>query len=77
MGIQAAKVPNLERSLKIRGIELGSLKSKGKIDGSDGELLRLKDEEIASLTAQRDRLYDIERQYEIAKEKCDALATEL
>ena len=44
-------MPNLERSLKIRGIELGSLKSKGKIDGSDGELLRLKDEEIASLTA--------------------------
>lgn len=68
-------MPNLERSLKIRGIELQSLKSKGKIDGSDGELLRLKDEEIASLAAERDRLYDIERQYEIAKEKCDALAT--
>lgn len=33
---EANKVPNLERSLKIKSIELNSLKFKGKSDGSEG-----------------------------------------
>jgi len=52
LNAEAAKVPNLERSLKIKNIELNSLKFKGKNDGFEGnELLRLKDEEISALTA--------------------------
>lgn len=59
-GVEAAKMPKLESSLKIREINLHSLKSKEN-RRSDGYLFDLKDEQIASLTDERDRHYDIEK----------------
>ena len=45
LGNEASKVPSLERTIKIKTIELSSMKFKGTPDpSSTNELLRLKDE---------------------------------
>lgn len=50
LGNEVSKIPSLERNLKIKTIELNSMKFKGNPDKSvDNELIKLKDEEIASL----------------------------
>ena len=50
LGNEVSKIPSLERNLKIKTIELNSMKFKGTPDKSvANELIKLKDEEIASL----------------------------
>ena len=50
LGNEVSKIPSLERNLKIKTIELNSMKFKGTPDKSAAnELIKLKDEEIASL----------------------------
>ena len=50
LGNEVSKIPSLERNLKIKTIELNSIKFKGTPDKSAAnELIKLKDEEIASL----------------------------
>ena len=62
LGNEVSKIPSLERNLKIKTIELNSMKFKGTPDKSvANELIKLKDEEIASLQNEKQHLLNIER----------------
>ena len=62
LGNEVSKIPSLERNLKIKTIELNSMKFKGTPDKSAAnELIKLKDEEIASLQNEKQHLLNIER----------------
>ena len=62
LGNEVSKIPSLERNLKIKTIELNSIKFKGTPDKSAAnELIKLKDEEIASLQNEKQHLLNIER----------------
>ena len=63
LGTEVSRTAALERSLKIKTIELNSVKFRGKVDPSEtNELVRLKDQLIQALQGEKDNLVKIEKE---------------
>ena len=75
MSEKVAKIPTLERSLKIKSIELNSIKHNKAIEND--ELNHLKDEEIEALKAEQESLKGQLLNNEELREKVGALQEEL